>query len=503
MQKQRLSAQYVAQSESTISLPEHWQSLPEKVLQFGTGVLLKGLPDYLIDQANRMGKFGGRIVQVKSTNKGNAEGIKQQDGLFTLVEQGLENGAEVQKINVISSISRTLEAHKQWDEIKQLAASTELEIVLSNTTEVGLTYYQEEVLKQMPKTFPGKLAALLYHRYLSFKGDKGSGLVIIPCELIPNNAHLLKEAVVKHAKFNEFEPGFYTWLDAENVFCSSLVDRIVPGKPTTQTAELLHQKIGYEDTELIVSELYALWAIEFPEQAPRPMPDWQGVHPNWILAPDISMYRERKLRLLNGTHTAMVGLALLCGFNTVAESLQNDDFYTFVKTLMLKEIVPSIPVEPTAAEAFALDVLQRFQNPFVEHFLVNITLQYISKMKMRNVVTILNFIHKNKSVPQRLALGFAGMLAYMQPEYEQDGKFYKSMGGQTVELQDAQAALLYKAWQDFSGDTKALTGAIMSNANIWGQDFVEETAFRDQVSHYLATLMHKPALEVIVGVNAV
>jgi tagaturonate reductase len=497
MQKQRLTAQYALQNATSLSLPHRWQELPEKVLQFGTGVLLKGLPDYLIDLANRAGKFNGRIVQIKSTAKGSAAGIQAQDGLFTLVEQSVANGAEVQQISVISSISRTLEAHHDWEAIKQVATSAHLEVVISNTTEVGLMYEQEEVLKRIPHTFPGKLAALLYYRYLHFNGAKGSGLVIIPCELIPDNARILKEAIVKHGKFNEFLPGFYKWLEQENVFCNALVDKIVPGKPSPEAAAALAASLDYEDTELIVAELYALWAIEYPENAPRPMPAWSEVHPNWILAQDITMYRERKLRLLNGTHTAMVGLALLCGYKTVSESLSNKVFYRFVKDLMLHEIVPNIPVEHEAAENFAWDVLARFQNPFVEHYLINITLQYISKMNMRNVPTILQYIKQHHQAPKLMALGFAGMLAFMQPEFEREGKFYKTIDGKEVELQDTYISFLYKASQDFGGDARQFTVAVMSNRELWGDEFAENVEFMKLVATFLKSLTDKPATEVI------
>lgn len=497
MQKPTLNFTVAKQLSKPFDMTPGVEQMPEKVLQFGTGVLLRGLPDYLIDLANRQGKFNGRVVQVKSTAKGSVSHLKAQDNLYTLVEQGLERGEAVQHFRVISSLSRTLEASIHWGELQDLIASKTLEIIISNTTEVGLKYVPESVLNTVPASFPGKLAALLYHRYQVFQGMKGSGLTIIPCELIPDNGQVLKQAIVQHAQANAFESAFFKWLDEENVFCNSLVDRIVPGSPSSENWRHLEPQLPYHDSELIVSELYALWAIEFPAHNPLPMPDWHQVHPNWILTRDITTYRERKLRLLNGTHTAMVGLALMCGFDTVGQAMNDPVFFSFVKNLMLNEIVPTLPMPSAEANAFAFDVLDRFQNPFIEHKLINITLEYTSKMHMRNEATVLRYINQKQQIPQRLALGFAALMAFMKPDFEREGKYFRLLHGRELELQDSHAAIWHEAWQQHGHDAAGLARAVLSDSRVWGAELIAAEAFQQRVGYWLDLLLKKPAAEVL------
>lgn len=239
------------------SLPgERIFELPEKVLQFGTGVLLRGLPDYFIDKANRNGIFNGRIVVVKSTDTGSATDFDKQDGLYTVYTKGIENGKEINEQVICSAISRVLSAANDWDAILEVAQSPHLQVVISNTTEVGIKLVKEDISKHPPLSYPGKLLAVLYKRYQAFNGSPDSGLTIIPTELITDNGKKLESIVLELAHLNKLEPAFMDWLESHNRFCNSLVDRIVPGRPDKALNDELEAKSGYTDNLSIIAEPY-------------------------------------------------------------------------------------------------------------------------------------------------------------------------------------------------------------------------------------------------------
>ncbi|HRQ49039.1 MAG TPA: tagaturonate reductase [Agriterribacter sp.] len=290
----------VQKPEATVS------DLPEKVLQFGTGVLLRGLPDYFIDKANRQGIFNGRVVVVKSTGTGGTDAFESQDGLYTLCVRGIENGEKVEENRICSAISRVLAANQQWNEVLKCAYNPQLQIIISNTTEVGITLVEEDIRQNPPASFPAKLLAFLYERYKACNGSADGGMVIIPTELIVGNGDRLAEITFTLARYNKLEDGFMEWLKESNTFCNSLVDRIVPGKPAAEAKQKIEDDLGYTDELLIMCEVYRLWAIEGGDRVKKILsfaPADSGV----VIAPDIEMYRELKLRLLNGTHTLSCG----------------------------------------------------------------------------------------------------------------------------------------------------------------------------------------------------
>src|SRR5215216_6701341 len=240
--------------------------LPEKVLQFGTGVLLRGLPDYFIDKANRLRIFNGRIVVVKSTSTGDTADFDEQDGLYTLCVRGFQNGENVKENIINSSISRVLSAGEQWEEILKCAHNKNMQVIISNTTEVGIQLVVDDVRKHPPVSYPGKLLAFLYERFHAFNGNADSGMVIIPTELISDNGKKLESIVLELAHLNSLEDEFIEWLENHNCFCNSLVDRIVPGKPDAEMQSSIEKDLGYRDGLMIMSEVYRLWAIEGGEQ---------------------------------------------------------------------------------------------------------------------------------------------------------------------------------------------------------------------------------------------
>ncbi|HNA18162.1 MAG TPA: altronate oxidoreductase, partial [Ferruginibacter sp.] len=240
--------------------------LPEKVLQFGTGVLLRGLPDYFIDKANKQGIFNGRIVLVKSTDGGDATAFEKQDGLYTLCIRGVENGGKYEEDIINASISRVLSARSEWNKVLECAHNPQLKIIISNTTEVGIQLVHDDIRRYPPVSFPGKLLAFLYERYKAFEGSRQSGMVIVPTELISDNGKKLESIVIELAHLNGLEEAFIDWLENANRFCNSLVDRIVPGKPDEVLQRSIETRLGYTDELLIMSEVYRLWAIEGDEE---------------------------------------------------------------------------------------------------------------------------------------------------------------------------------------------------------------------------------------------
>ena len=300
--------------------------LPEKVLQFGTGVLLRGLPDYFIDKANKQGLFNGRVVVVKSTAQGGSDEFEKQDGLYTLCVRGYDNGTVVDKFILNACISRVLAASESWKEILACAANPEMQVIISNTTEAGIVLVDDDVNAAPPSSFPGKLLAFLHERYKIFKGDLNAGFVILPTELITDNGKKLKEIVLELATRNKLEEGFIKWLNEANDFCSTLVDRIVPGKLSNADKEAAERHLSYKDELMIMSEVYSLWAIETDSERAKAKLAFSACDKGVVIAPDINKFKELKLRLLNGSHTFTCGLAILQGFATVKEAMENETF---------------------------------------------------------------------------------------------------------------------------------------------------------------------------------
>jgi tagaturonate reductase len=491
----------ITRSTQQLIIPDPRQlQLPEKVLQFGTGVLLRGLPDYFIDKANRQGLFNGRIVVVKSTDTGSADTFSVQDGLYTHCIRGIEKGKRVEEYIINSALSRTLSAKSEWQQVLECARNPELQVVISNTTEVGIQLTDDDIKLSPPESFPGKLLAFLYERYKTLVSSAGSGLIIIPCELIVDNGKKLKEIVLKLADQNGLEGEFITWLNTQNTFCNSLVDRIVPGMPDDKTKQDINRTVGYTDELLTVSEVYRLWAIEGDEKVKEVLSFYkadQGV----IIEPDITPYRERKLRLLNGTHTISVGLGYLYGLETVGECMNDEYVSGFISRVMQNEVVPAVPVNEQSAQTFADQVLDRFRNPFIVHPLISITLQYTSKMKMRNVQTILNFYDRFNKVPRLFALGFAAYLLFMKAVKEENGKYFGQRNGKRYPINDDFAAYFYKAWQavntDKEEDIQTFVRSVLTDTTLWATDLSKPKGFTETVSQNLSDMIKRGVKEVV------
>lgn len=392
-------------------------ALPEKVLQFGTGVLLRGLPDYFIDKANKQGLFNGRIVVVKSTDQGVTDAYAAQDGLYTLLEKGIENGLPVERTTINASISRVVSAKTEWQAVLDCAANPAIQIIISNTTEVGITLLASDANSLLPESFPGKLLHFLMERYRVFNGSMESGLVVIPTELISDNGIKLKEIVIELAKLKGLDEAFINWVNTANDFCSSLVDCIVPGKLPANEQVQFEQKVGYQDSLAIMSEPYRLWAIETANEKTAAILSFAVADARVILAPSINKYKEIKLRLLNATHSLCCGVAILSEFLTVRDALNDKTFKDFLSSMLLDEIVPLVAdgdITMEEARSFALQVVDRFSNQSIEHLWVNIAVQYTAKMQMRVVPLVDKYVKQHGKAPTLMSFGFAAFLLFMK-----------------------------------------------------------------------------------------
>jgi tagaturonate reductase len=495
--------QHLALTAAASNTPVVWPSaaqfsLPEKVLQFGTGVLLRGLPDFLINQANQEGVFNGRIVVVKSTDGGDLTAFARQNGLYTVAVRGVEDGRTIEQNVVCASISRVLSAKSQWAEILEFAASPDLQVVISNTTEVGIQLVNESIQQAPPLSFPAKLLAVLHARFQAFGGDPARGLVIVPTELISDNGSKLEAIVLELAHRNDLGSEFIDWLESANRFCNSLVDRIVPGRPDEATCNALKAELGYDDELLTIAETYNLWAIEGDERV-REVLSFHQVAPGVFIRPDINLFRELKLRLLNGTHTLSFALAHLSGFVTVREALEDQQLARFIHNLMLADLLPGIPypVDEKVGQRFGLQVLDRFRNPYLEHKWLSISVQAATKMQMRNIPTLLHYYQQHNTVPQYFALGFAAFLLFMRGEGQEGGKVEGEANGQTYPIQDDRAAYFADLWARLTSDELATT--VLHNATLWGHDLTRLPRFAECVSQYLTQLLEEGAPATLTG----
>jgi len=473
--------------------------LPEKVLQFGTGVLLRGLPDYFIDKANKQGLFNGRIVVVKSTDRGGTDAFDVQNGLYSLLERGYEAGEKTEKIIVNAAISRVLSAATQWNEILSCAANPEMQVIISNTTEVGITLVTADATAAHPSSFPGKLLAFLQKRYDHFKGASEAGMVIVPTELITDNGAKLKAIVTELARLKNAGDDFIKWLHTANEFCSSLVDRIVPGKPAKADQQQVEQTLGYEDELMIMSETYRLWAIETDRERTKAILSFAQADKGVVLAKNINRFRELKLRLLNGTHSFSCGLACLSGFRLVKDAMQDETFVAFISSLMLEEIAPIVAqgdISKEDAKAFAIQVMDRFRNPYIDHQWEHIAVQYTSKMAMRNVPLINQSGDAQNSA---MAIGFAAYLHFMKPLLNNDGKNFTNEQG--LLLNDDKISLIYKHWSQ-GGTVEEILHQILADQSIWGDDLTQYPHFTTNVLEYYFQLKEQNPLTLIKTMNS-
>ncbi len=481
--------QYKSQGNFFPPTPEHLD-YPEKIIQFGSGALLRGFVDFFIDKANRQGMFKGKAVVVNNTRSGRSNLLNDQDGLFTLCVEGFEKGETKKEYIITSAISQALPAADHWPQILAYAENKDIQVVVSNTTEIGITLQEDDNLQATPPaSFPGKLTAFLLARYKAFGGAAESGMVILPTELILDNGSKLKDIVLKLADINQLEEGFKSWINEHNIFCNTLVDRIVPGEPSQEKQAQIEQEVGYKDALLTVSEVYRLFAIEGDRDTLLRKVPFLQADEGIIIDKDITPYRERKLRILNGGHTISVAAGFLCGLETVYDCMEDDVMSKFIKQVMYDNIIPSLDIDQQMATEFAEDVLDRFRNPFLNHKLISITLQYTSKMNMRNGLTFVRYYEKHGKVPELMCAGFAAYLLFTKPVKKEADQYFGEFQGKAYPINDNQAAYFYQRWQETDlqnpSSVNQLVEKVLANTDVWEQDFRKLGDFSSQVAKLL------------------
>ncbi|MFB3131715.1 MAG: tagaturonate reductase [Rhodothermales bacterium] len=469
--------------------------LPEKVVQFGTGGFLRAFADYFIDQANRRGLFNGRVVMVQSTGSRRAETLAEQDGLYTLWVRGLEEDRPAEHFAIIAAVSRAISAQEAWHDVLACAHHPDLELVISNTTEVGIVLDEEDTLDaHPPRSFPGKLTAFLYERARHFDYAPDKGLIILPCELVEDNGVTLQRIVRALAERWLLGARFIDWIESANLFCNTLVDRIVPGTPGQEEVAACWTTLGYEDRLLTTAEVYRLWAIEGDADLRRRLA-FPEADPGVLVTGDITPYRERKIRLLNGGHTLTVPMGYLLGNGTVLDNMQHRLTGPFIAALLRQEIGPSLDVDPATVPPYIDEVLARWRNPFLKHHLIDITLQSTMKMRHRVIPSILKYYAKRQAVPRRIGFGFAGYLLFMHGVEEKDGRIYGRRGDTPYPINDDQAPFFLDAWTSVDPGSDQSVAAfverICAREAFWGVDLAHLPGFSATVAQYLGQMLRQ------------
>ncbi len=459
---------------------------PEKVLQFGEGNFLRAFVNYWFDVANEKAGWNGKCVLVQPIAPGLAKLINQQEGLYTLYLRGRENGEKVDQKRVISSVSRCLNPYEKadFDAMMEVAVSGELEYVVSNTTEAGIVYDPACKLDDTPAaSFPGKLTQVLYKRWQA----GGSGLVILSCELIDNNGRELLKCVNQYIDQWGLEDGFRQYVNGACTFCSTLVDRIVPGRVKDPAeVEKMEQENGYHDELIDVGEIFGVWNIEGPDWLEEKLP-FKKAGVNCPVVPDVTPYKKRKVRILNGAHTGFVLGAYLAGFDIVRDCMQNDTVRGFMNKMLYDEVIPTLPLDKKDLEDFAGAVQDRFNNPFVDHELMSISLNSTSKWRARNMPSFLEYLDKAGKLPPCLTASFAMYAAFFSSgirELNDKGLVCRRPKGDDYVCSDDRWVLEF--YYEHRDDSAAqLAHAVMTNQRMWGQDLTQIPGFEAAVASCL------------------
>ena len=385
--------------------------------------------------------------------------LNEQDGLYTLFLNGIKNGEEIQTKELITNIVKGVDPYNNFKEYLELAKEEDLEFIISNTTEAGIAFDSKDTATmQPPNSFPAKLTLLLYERFKYFNGDANKGLTIIPCELINNNADNLKEIILKYLELWHLETDFKNWINDHNTFHNTLVDRIVPGYPKDQI-EKYNAQLDYQDDLIVTAEPFFLWVIEGDDSLKEKLP-FHKTSLDVKIVDDMQPFRTRKVRILNGAHTAMVPFSILYGNSTVRETIENDFTGQFIEKAVFDEIIKTLDLGEEELKSFAHAVFDRFRNPFIKHQLSSIALNSISKFKVRVLPSLLKYIEINNKIPVHLTYSFACLIRFYKGEWQ----------GHTLPVQDSNeiTEAFSEIWK--LEDPAQITKVVLANRDFWGQD---------------------------------
>lgn len=455
------------------------ENAPEKVLQFGEGNFLRAFVDYFIDVMNEKADFNGKAVLVQPIANGLTDVINEQEGLYTLLLRGRENGKKTEYKRVISSVSRCVDPYADYGAFLKNAENPELRFIVSNTTEAGIAFDPEcKADDAPPSSFPAKLTAFLYERWK--KGLKG--FIILSCELIDHNGDCLKKCVEQYIELWKLPDEFRAWVEGENVFCSTLVDRIVTGYPRAEVQELC-ERFGYNDRLIDTGEVFGFWVIEGPQSIKDELPFEKAELPI-IVTDNHTPYKQRKVRILNGAHTSMVLGAYLGGKNIVRECMEDNVICGFMKKAIYEEVIPTLDLPKNELLDFAEAVEDRFNNPYVDHQLLSISLNSTSKWKARVMPSLTEYFKRNGKLPVCLTFSFAAYLAFYHNAKEMgDGCLVGLRNGERYEVKDDKNVLdFYYAHRNCTASE--LVRAVLKT-DFFGTELCELPNFAEEAVKYL------------------
>ncbi|MDI3535014.1 MAG: tagaturonate reductase [Thermosediminibacterales bacterium] len=471
------------------------EGLTEKVIQFGEGNFLRAFVEWMFHEMNKKGLFNGKVVAVQPIPFGRTKEINEQDGLYTLILRGIQQGQVIEKKEIITSLSRCINPYENYDELLKCAENPEIRYMISNTTEAGIAYDKEDSFENTPpKSFPGKVTAYLYHRFKHFNGAPDKGMVIIPCELIDRNGDRLKEIVLKLIQDWNLPGEFKEWVEQNCKFLNTLVDRIVTGY-SEKDVEKIQKEYGYQDKNLDTGEIFHLWVIEGDEKLKEELP-FHKAGLNVIWTDDMTPYRTRKVRILNGAHTMTVPTGFLYGIDTVKEAVEHPVIGKYMEKGIYEEIIPSLDLAEKDMLKFADDVVERFKNPFIKHYLIDISLNSTSKFKTRVLPSIIEYVKRKGQLPKILTFSLAALIAFYRGTAIKDGKLTAERNGEKYEIRDNMEALEFfkNLWDrevKNEEDFKAIVDEVLSHEKFCGQDLREIEGINAAVAAYLKQIIEK------------
>ena len=472
--------------------------MPERIIQFGEGNFLRAFVDWIVWNMNQKTNFNGSVVIVQPIERGMVDWLNGQDCLYHVNLQGRLNGEAVNTLERIDVVSRALNPYSQNPAFMALAEQPEIRFVISNTTEAGIAFDDTCKFTDAPaSSYPGKLVQLLFHRYQTFDGDPTKGLIIMPCELIFLNGHHLKECIYKYIElwkddFGADYEGFKEWFTKYNYVCATLVDRIVPGFPRKEIKDI-QQKIGYKDNLVVQAEIFHLWVIEKAEnmtcdelRAEFPA-EKAGLHV--LIAESEKPYHERKVTLLNGPHTVLSPVTYLSGVNIVRDACNHPVLGKYIHKVQFEGLMETLNLPMDELKQFAADVLERFNNPYVDHQMTSIMLNSFPKFQARDLPGVKTYLERKGELPQGLVFGLAAIITYYKGGVREDGAEIVPNDDQKI------MDLLKELWS--TGDTQKVTDGVLSAEFIWGEDLHNIEGLAELVKKDLDLIQEKGMLEAV------
>ncbi|WP_145562073.1 tagaturonate reductase [Yersinia aldovae] len=462
------------------------RSHPDKIIQFGEGNFLRAFVDWQIDLLNEHTDLNAGIVVIRPIDSDFPPSLSTQDGLYTAVIRGLnEQGEAVRESRLIRSVNREINIYHQFDEYLALARDPNIRFMFSNTTEAGIAWNETDQFSDAPpSSFPAKLTRLLFERFEHFDGAADKGWVLLPCELIDYNGEALRELVLRYASQWQLPVAFTQWLTENNTFCSTLVDRIVTGYPRDEVTAL-QTELGYQDSFLDTAEYFYLFVIQGPQSLAQEL-RLDQLDLNIRIVDDIKPYKERKVAILNGAHTALVPVAYLAGLDTVGQTMDDAQISRFVEKTITEEIVPVLDLPEDELLSFSQAVLSRFRNPFIQHQLLSISLNGMTKFRTRILPQLLTYQQQQGKLPPRLTFALAALIAFYRGERD----------GQTYPLQDdahwlERYSTLWNGVKHGDSTLAALVNSVLSDRDHWGQDLTAVPQLAAQVTEQLQTILDR------------